>query len=587
MQNITARVGNIQKLLLLPLLLALPLLASVILTNAIAQSTAAKTPYIAANLELSRTINTVALSADGKRALSGGRNTPLRLWDTATGLLLQTLDAGAENINTVAFSPSGSLALAGDDYGKLYLWNWRTGELVAVMEGHTGEVLTTAFSPDGRLVASGGKDKTIRIWDVASGALLKTFEGHAGTVMSVAFSPDGRHLLSGGADNMLLLWDANTGHILNFIESHLGAVTSVAYSPDGRYLLSGSLDKSARLWDADTERLLKTFSGHSSGVLSAVFSPGGGQVLTASGDKTLKLWDISTGKAVRTFKAHSHAVTSAAFSLNGRHILSGSWDKTLRWWNADTGKAKTTIDVTKSRFSANGHTSFYYGQALNGTPDLAKLDERLKEKGFQLGDPVFLRILKGEAILELWMKRQGRFELFATYPICAWSGRLGPKRAEGDRQSPEGFYTISKGQLNPNSSYHLAFNLGYPNAFDRAHKRTGAYLMVHGACASIGCYAMTDDVIDEVWKLVTAALNKGQTRISVHAYPFRLTDARLAAFDWHPSARFWRDMKRAYDLFEGTRIPPEVAVCRKRYVARPGNAAAKSVSAVRVRCFRR
>lgn len=565
----------------------LPLLTSASPTPAIGQPRTGKTPFILPYPVRSSTINTVALSASGKQALTGGHSNVLRLWDTATGLLLQTYDAETESINTVAFSPNGSLAMAGGNYGTLHLWNWRTGELVTVLEGHTGGVLSASFSPDGRLVVSGGKDKTVKIWDVASGALVKTFEGHTDTVMSVAFSPDGRHLLSGGADKSLILWDVNTGQIVKFIEGHVSAVTSVAYSPDGRYLLSGSLDKTARLWDAATGRLLKTFSGHSGAVLSAVFSPNGEQVLTASSDKTLKLWDIATGKAVKSLEAHAHAVTSAVFSQDGGQILSGSWDKTFRWWDTSTGQTVTTVDLTERTFSTNGHIHFYYGQTLDGTPDLAKLDERLKKQGFKLGDPVFLRILKGEAVLELWMKRQDKFELFATYPICAWSGRLGPKRAEGDRQSPEGFYTISKGQLNPNSSYHLAFNLGYPNAFDRAHKRTGAYLMVHGACASIGCYAMTDDVIDEVWRLVTAALNNGQTRISVHAYPFRLTNTRLAAFDWHPSARFWRDMKRAYDLFEETRIPPEIAVCHKRYVARRGKPAASSVPAVTTRCFRR
>ncbi len=586
MQSIAAWRRNVLKFFLPSLLLILPFLISASPTPAIGQPQTGKTAYILPYLGLSSTINTVALSADGKRALTGGHSNMLRLWDTSTGLLLQTYDAETESINTVAFSPNGSLALAGGDYGKLHLWNWRTGELVAVMEGHTGAILSAVFSPDGRFVASGGRDKTIKIWDVASGALLKTLEGHAETVMSVAFSPDGRHLLSGGADNMLLLWDANTGQILNFIESHLYAVTSVAYSPDGRYLLSGSLDKAARLWEADTGHLVKTFSGHSGAVLSAVVSPNGSHVLTASGDKTLKLWDIATGQATRTFEAHSHAVTSAVFSPDGRHILSGSWDKTFKWWDAGTGQTVTSVDLTERTFSTNGHTSFYYGQALDGTPDLAKLDDRLKEQGFQLGAPVFLRIFKGEAILELWMKRQGRFELFATYPICAWSGRLGPKRAEGDYQSPEGFYTISQGQLNPNSHYHLAFNLGYPNAFDRAHNRTGAYLMVHGACASIGCYAMTDAVIDEVWKLVKAALDNGQTRVSVHAYPFRLTNEQLTAFSWHPSARFWRDMKQAYDLFEADHIPPEIAVCRKRYVARRGNTATVSIPAVTTRCFR-
>lgn len=209
-------------------------------------------------------------------------------------------------------------------------------------------------------------------------------------------------------------------------------------------------------------------------------------------------------------------------------------------------------------------------------------------KGLKAGAPVLLRVFKADLQVELWMKRGETFVLFSTYPICAWSGQLGPKTFEGDFQAPEGFYTLTTQQLNPNSRYHKAFNLGYPNALDRAHQRTGASLMMHGGCASVGCYAMTDAVIDELWRLVSAALAGGesgrQERISVHVFPFRMTDERLTAFAWHPWAEFWRDLKPAYDLFEAKRIPPEIAVCNGRYAVRPGRAAA-SAPALRTDCF--
>ena len=202
--------------------------------------------------------------------------------------------------------------------------------------------------------------------------------------------------------------------------------------------------------------------------------------------------------------------------------------------------------------------------------------ERLQQKGFKLGDPVYLRIFKGDVEAELWIKRGQHFELFATYPICAWSGQLGPKLHEGDYQSPEGFYTIGKGQLNPNSRYHRAFNVGFPNLYDAANNRTGNSLMVHGSCLSAGCYAMTDPVIDELWALVTGALNAGQERVALHVFPFRMTEERMGAFAWHPWAEFWRDLKPAYDLFEETHIPPQVSLCNKRYVVKRGNVAANA-----------
>ena len=192
----------------------------------------------------------------------------------------------------------------------------------------------------------------------------------------------------------------------------------------------------------------------------------------------------------------------------------------------------------------------------------------------KLGDPVYLRSFKGDSEVEVWIKRGPRFELFGAYPICAWSGQLGPKTIEGDFQSPEGFYTIGKGQLVPNSHYHRAFNLGYPNLFDASNGRTGSALMMHGSCASAGCYAMTDPGIDEIWALVTAALNAGQERVAIHAFPFRMTKERMEAYAWHPAAEFWGDLKVAYDLFEETHVPPQAGVCNRRYTVKRGSGGA-------------
>ncbi len=211
------------------------------------------------------------------------------------------------------------------------------------------------------------------------------------------------------------------------------------------------------------------------------------------------------------------------------------------------------------------------GAPLPGTPDLAALDSRLAAHGMTLGAPVLVRIFKLEFELELWMKRGDRFHLFATYPICRWSGALGPKLREGDWQAPEGFYTVDANALNPHSRWHRAFNLGFPNGLDQAHGRTGSYLMVHGGCSSIGCYAMTDPVIDEVWRLATAALKRGQRRFHVHIFPFRPTEENLTNRADRPWAGFWRDLKPGYDLFETTRLPPRISVCQGRYVVSPGS----------------
>ena len=209
---------------------------------------------------------------------------------------------------------------------------------------------------------------------------------------------------------------------------------------------------------------------------------------------------------------------------------------------------------------------------LAGTPDLADLPGRLAAQGLALGAPVFIRIFKREFELELWMRRGDRFERLAVYPICRWSGSLGPKLVEGDGQTPEGFYTVDARALNAASRWHRSFNLGYPNAFDRANARTGSLIMVHGGCASVGCFAMTDPVVDEIWRLVTAALNGGQKRFHVHVFPFRMTAENLGARLNAPWAPFWRDLSRGYDAFEATRLPPRIGVCAGRYTVAPATA---------------
>ncbi len=210
------------------------------------------------------------------------------------------------------------------------------------------------------------------------------------------------------------------------------------------------------------------------------------------------------------------------------------------------------------------------GLALPGEPDLANLSGRLAEHGLSQGAPILIRIFKREFELELWMQRDGVFHRFVTYPICRWSGTLGPKLAQGDGQAPEGFYMVDKTALNPNSRWYRSFNLGYPNSFDRAQGRTGSFLMVHGGCASVGCYAMTNAQMDEIWRLVNAALDGGQKQFQVQVYPFRMTGEKLASYSGDPNLPFWRDLKRGHDLFEATLQPPKASVCGGRYIFEPG-----------------
>jgi murein L,D-transpeptidase YafK len=191
----------------------------------------------------------------------------------------------------------------------------------------------------------------------------------------------------------------------------------------------------------------------------------------------------------------------------------------------------------------------------------------LEEKAMAKESPILARIFKEESELEIWKQdNTGRLALLKTYPICRWSGELGPKIKEGDRQAPEGFYTIAPGQMNPNSSFYLSFNIGYPNEFDRAHGRTGAHLMVHGDCSSRGCYAMTDDQISEIYSLARESFFGGQQAFQIQAYPFRMTPLNMAKHRNSPHFAFWKMLKQGYDHFEVSRLEPKVNVCDRRYV---------------------
>lgn len=198
---------------------------------------------------------------------------------------------------------------------------------------------------------------------------------------------------------------------------------------------------------------------------------------------------------------------------------------------------------------------------------LPGLRARLAPLGLAVGNDVFIRIFKQERMLELWMRPPvgAQFLLAGNYPICAFSGALGPKTRQGDGQAPEGFYSVRRGQLNPASSYHLAFNLGYPNAYERAQGWTGNYLMVHGNCVSIGCYAMGDAAIEEIYTLIDAALVGGQASIPVHAFPFRFDAAHERLRQASPHAEFWAQLAEGYRAFERDRVPPIVSLKGGRY----------------------
>ncbi len=194
-------------------------------------------------------------------------------------------------------------------------------------------------------------------------------------------------------------------------------------------------------------------------------------------------------------------------------------------------------------------------------------EQLMAEKGSTKDAPMLIRAYKKEAELEIWKRKpDGQYVYLKTFPMCRWSGQLGPKTTEGDRQVPEGFYTITPGQMNPNSHYYLSFNVGYPNAYDRANGHTGGSIMVHGICSSAGCFSMTDKQIEEIYAIARESFAGGQRAIQMQSFPFKMTAENLAKLRLDPNMPFWRELKKGADYFEVTKTETPVGVCNRHYV---------------------
>jgi murein L,D-transpeptidase YafK len=213
-----------------------------------------------------------------------------------------------------------------------------------------------------------------------------------------------------------------------------------------------------------------------------------------------------------------------------------------------------TIDLPDSKRASDARMAIW-----------PKLQKELTEQKFDSKYRIYIRIIKQLDLMEVWAKKGNTYKLFKRYSICYYSGGLGTKISRGDGKSPEGFYNVGAKQLNPVSNYHLAINIGYPNKLERLKSYTGDAIMIHGNCASIGCYAMTNPSIEEIYTLAYKALEAGQPNINVDIFPFRMTAEHMKEFEKSPYIAFWKTMKPGYDLFEKSHLPPVVSVVNKQY----------------------
>jgi mono/diheme cytochrome c family protein len=278
----------------------------------------------------------VALSADGRLALSGGQDDTVRLWDLKSGRSLQRLEGHADAVRGIAFSPDGRRALSCSDDRTVRLWDVQAGKELRRLTGHVDRVRCVAFSADGRRALSGGDDRTLRLWDAEKGMPLRTFSGHNRPVTCVCVAPDGRHALSGDTGGTVIAWDFTGGKSLTTWEAHRRGVRCVAFSSDGRRALSGGEDGAVRLWDAASGKQQRAFEGHTNAVLFVAFAADRRLVFSASGqnespENFLRVWDVESGKEVARLGGEAR-VWCAAFAADGSQALTGGPDRALRLW---------------------------------------------------------------------------------------------------------------------------------------------------------------------------------------------------------------------------------------------------------------
>ncbi|MBT9316840.1 NB-ARC domain-containing protein [Leptothoe spongobia] len=292
----------------------------------------------------SSTVNSVVMSVDGTRALSGSSDGTIKLWNLSMGEVIRTLKVCRSRVSSVALSADGTRALLGAGR-TVKLWNLTTGEVILTLEGHSSKINSVALNADGTRALSGADDRIVKFWDLTTGEVILTLEGYGSKIMSVALSADGTRALWGSSDKSVQLWDLTTGEVIRILKGrNRFRVMSVALSADGTRALSGSVDRIINLWDLTTGEVIHTFKGHGSRLMSVALSADGTRALSGSADRTVKLWDLATGKAILTLEGHSGSVNSVALSVDGSHALSGASDGTVKLWRLLTkGEASLTL----------------------------------------------------------------------------------------------------------------------------------------------------------------------------------------------------------------------------------------------------
>jgi WD40 repeat protein len=356
----------------------------------------------------SHDVRGVALSSDGRRAVSASGDETLKVWDVESGRALRTLEGHTDIVYGVALSGDGRIAVSASMDETLRVWDVESGQALGTLEGHFAAVNTVAVSEDGRRVVSGSSDHTVKVWDLESGSEVHTLLGHADVVTAVAVSRDGRHAVSASLDQTLKVWDVDGEHELYSLQGHSDVVHGVALSGDGRYAASASADKTLKVWDVEGGRELRTLEGHSSIVRAVAMGADGWRAVSAAEDRTLKVWDLESGNELRSLQGHADIVYGVAVSADGRLAVSASRDKMLKVWDVENGRELRTVE---------GHSDAVTALAASGDGRRVVSASRDKTlKVWDVGSGHELRTLKGhsEAVTAVAVSEDGRWAISAS-----------------------------------------------------------------------------------------------------------------------------------------------------------------------------
>lgn len=281
-------------------------------------------------------VTAVAITPDGKQAVSSARDHTLRVWDINSGKPLHTLKGHKEWVTGVAVTSDGKRAVSTAADKTLKVWDLKSGKVLHTLRGHQDIVKTVALTNDGQRAVSTSADQTLKVWDIVHGEELYTLKGHTAWVTGVALSADGLFAVSASADQTLKVWDIAQGKLLKTLTGHQGGVTQVALTPDGK-AVSTSTDQTLKVWDIQQGKLLKTLTGHQGWVTSLAITPDGHRAVSASSDQMVKVWDLDKLQILHSLKGHNAWVTAIAVTSNTPRVISASFKDYPKVWNLEQG----------------------------------------------------------------------------------------------------------------------------------------------------------------------------------------------------------------------------------------------------------